>query len=167
MEKHNYKCRNFKPYELVPPEIYNSYNDANRDEIYELFEKDALITIDLIRDWAGVGITINNWYWGGARRDSGYRAPDSKVGASKSAHKPDLPIRRACAFDQISTKLTAQQLWAIIDKNAHKLPAKIRIEKTSGGKPITWLHTDTNSNTGNAPAYFKANPNSKVYYFAA
>ncbi len=151
-----YKCKHFAPYELVPPEIYNKY--TNKDEIYDLFEENFLKVLDLIREWSGVSLVINDWFWKGKRRDSGYRAPNSTVGATKSAHKPDLPKRKACAADIISNKLTTKQLWAIIDNHRDELPCKIRIEKTSDGKLLTWLHVDTNTS---------ATQPTKIYYFIA
>ncbi len=151
-----YKCQCFAPDELVPPEIFDRY--FNKDCVYELFDENALRILDMIREWAGVGLTVNNWKWGGARRDSGYRAPNSKIGAERSAHKPDLPKRKACAFDVVSPKITAAQLCRLIEAHADELPCKIRIERTSGGKPITWLHFDTNT---------PPDQTEKIYYFNA
>jgi hypothetical protein len=146
-----YKCKYFGPKELVPPEIAQQYI-GREDEIYGLFDENLLKTIDLVREWSKVGLTINNWSWGGARRNSGLRSQNSSVGAPKSAHKIGK------AVDIVSPKITTKQLWELIDKNQSLLPTKIRIEKTSGGKPITWLHIDTNA---------ASTQNVKVYYFNA
>ena len=151
-----YTPKHFQPHELVAKSIYDKYTD--KKQIFALFEEDFLRTIDLIREWAGVGLTINNWFWKGARTQCGYRPKESTFGAPRSAHKPDLPKRKACAADIISPKMNTKQMWAIIDKNADKLPCKIRIERTSGGKPITWLHIDTNA---------AKTQKEKVYYFNA
>ena len=150
-----YTPKHFQPYELVPKFVYESEED--KGEILGLFDENALRCLDLVREWAGVGLTVNNWYWGGTRQYSGFRPKDCKVGATNSAHKTGKN-RKACAFDIISPKITTKQLWALIDKNADKLPCKIRIERTSGGKPIAWLHIDTAA----AP-----NQNVKIYYFNA
>ena len=151
-----YKCKYFAPEELAPPDVCRGYQDRGR--VYDLFDENALRILDMIREWAGVGLTVNNWLWGGSRTMSGFRPRESTVGAARSAHKPDMPTRKACAFDIVSPKITAAQLWALIDKNADNLPCKIRIERTSGGKPITWLHFDTNISAGQKE---------KVYYFNA
>jgi len=145
-----YKPKYFAPHELVPPEIYNGF--GNKDDVFKLFDENALRTIDLIRDWAGVGLTINNWFRKGARRDSGLRAKNSPVGASNSAHKLGK------AFDIVSPKKTTAELWKLIEEHVADLPTKIRIERTSGGKPITWLHVDTNA----APMQKE-----QIYYFNA
>jgi len=132
-----YKCKHYAPHELVPKEVYELF--TNPDDIYSIFDENALRIIDMIREWAGVALIINNWFWEGQRTESGFRVKNSKTGSTKSAHK-------LCkAFDIISTKKTTQELWAIIEKNANKLPCKIRIERTSGGKVLTWLHIDTNT----------------------
>ena len=145
-----YKCKHFQPHELVSKEVFDLFIDPNM--IYGIFDENALKILDLIREWSGVGLTINNWFWKGSRSQCGFRANNSTVGVARSAHKYGK------AFDIISPKMTAQQLWAVIDKNADKLPRKIRIEKTSDGKPITWLHFDTNA----SPAQKE-----KVFYFNA
>jgi len=145
-----YTTKYFQPYELVPKPVYDKYTD--KKQIFSLFDENALRCLDLIREWAGVGLTVNNWFWGGNRSLCGFRSMNSTVGASKSAHKYGK------AFDIVSPKITTKQLWTLIDKNADKLPCKIRIEKTNGGKSITWLHIDTMT----AP-----NQKEKVYYFNA
>lgn len=145
----SYIPKYFKAYELVPRDVYNV---THTNDIFDLFDENALKVIDLIREWSGVPLVINNWYSGGNRENSGYRKPDSKVGAQKSSHKLGK------AFDIISSKKTTKELWAIINKNADKLPCKIRIEKTSNGREITWLHIDTAA---------KTNQTQQVYYFNA
>jgi len=145
-----YKCKYFAPHELVPKDILDQFVDENM--VYGIFDQNALRILDMIREWSGVGLTVNNWSWKGVRTDSGFRKKNSPVGAQKSAHKLGK------AFDIISPKITTKQLWALIEKNADKLPCKIRIERTCGGKPITWLHFDTNV----APTQ-----KDKVYYFDA
>ena len=145
-----YKCKYFAPYELVPKEFLSQFVDESM--VYSIFDENALRILDMIREWAGVGLTVNNWYWNGDRKDSGFRVKSSKVGAAKSAHKLGK------GFDIVSPKITVQKLWALIDKHADKLPCNIRIEKTSGGKTITWLHFDTNA---------ASTQKDKVYYFNA
>ena len=145
-----YKCKYFAPHEIVPKELLDQF--VNKDMIYGIFDENALKILDLVREWSGVGLTVNNWQAGGNRKDSGFRTKNCTIGAATSAHKLGK------AFDVVSPKITTAQLWALIDKNADKLPCKIRIEKTSEGKPISWLHIDTNS---------LPTQKEKVYYFNA
>ena len=145
-----YKPKYFAPQELVPKEFLDQFADPNM--VYGIFDENALRILDMIRDWAGVPLTVNDWQLKGNRKDSGFRVKNSTVGAQNSSHKFGK------AFDIVSPKITTQQLWALIDKNADKLPCKIRIERTTGGKPISWLHFDTNS---------AQTQKEKVYYFNA
>ena len=145
-----YKTKYFAPHELVPPEVLKQFADDNM--VYGIFDPNALRILDMIREWAGVGLTVNNWQWGGNRTLCGFRPKNSTVGAVNSAHKLGK------AFDIISPKITTQQLWALIEKNADKLPCRIRIERTSGGKILNWLHFDTNAAVGQRE---------RVYYFNA
>jgi len=140
----------FKAHELVPKEVYNLFIDETM--IFGIFDENALRILDLIREWANAGLTVNNWFWNGNRNECGFRPHNTTTGAAKSAHKYGK------GFDVVSPKLTTAQLWALIDKNASKLPCKIRIEKTSDGKPISWLHFDTMA---------AATQNNMVYYFDA
>ena len=146
----NYISKYFKPEELVGPEIYNKY--TNKNDIYNLFDKNLLIIIDLIREWVKYPLICNNWKIGGPRKESGLRDINSNIGAKKSAHKLGK------AVDLICKELTPQEIHKIIEDNKNLLPCKIRIEKTSNGKPITWTHIDTNS---------KSNQIDKIYYFNA
>ena len=145
-----YIPKHFKAHELVPKEVLDIFIDENM--AFGIFDENALRILDMIRDWAGVGLTVNNWFWQGNRTFCGFRPNNSSVGALESAHKYGK------GFDIVSPKITTQQLWALIDKNQDKLPCKIRIERTSGGSPITWLHFDTNASSTQTD---------KVYYFNA
>ena len=145
-----YTCKYFKPYELVPKDVYDKIHNDNL--IYKLFDENLLKIIDMIREWAGVGLIINNWYWGGSRSQCGFRPSNSTVGVIGSAHKLGK------AVDIISTKINTKQLWDLIDKNEDKLPCKVRIERTNNGAPITWLHIDTNASSTQTK---------KIYYFNA
>lgn len=145
-----YRPKHFEPYELVTPEIYEHLLTSSK--IYSLFDEKALRTLDLLREWAGVGLTVNNWYWNGSRQYSGLRPVNCPVGAKFSTHKIGK------AFDVISPKLTAQQLWRILEAHSSELPCPIRIEKTANGKQCTWLHFDTKVADGQASIiqYFNA-----------
>lgn len=145
-----YKPEFFAPYELVPKTVYNKY--PNKDDIYGLIDERLLRIIDMVRKWAGVPLTVNNWEMGGNRNESGLRDPNTSTGAPKSAHKEGK------AVDIISNIKTAQELWMIIEQHKDELPCNIRIEKTSSGKPITWLHIDVNA----SPSQIE-----KIYYFNA
>jgi hypothetical protein len=77
-----YRCKYFKSHELVCPVTYKAY--ADRDTIYNLFDENTLRILDMIREWSGVGLSVNNWHWGGRRTQCGYRLPQVTVGAAKT-----------------------------------------------------------------------------------
>ncbi|MCL2329090.1 MAG: hypothetical protein FWC39_11345 [Bacteroidetes bacterium] len=145
-----YTPKYFKAHELVPKEVYDLFIDETM--IFGIFDENALRILDLIREWSGVGLTVNNWFWKGNRNECGFRPNNTTTGATQSAHKYGK------GFDIISPKLTTVRFWDLINENASKLPCKIRIERTNGGKPIGWLHFDTMA---------AATQKDKVYYFNA
>jgi len=77
-----YKCLNFKLEELVPRELFAKYGTA----CWELFDSNALRTIDELREYFGVSVTINNWVWGGKLENCGFRTPDYYKEFSRSQH---------------------------------------------------------------------------------
>lgn len=141
------KCKWFKLYELLPPDMYRDENTG-----WNLIEDNLKETIDILRELFKVPLIINNWFWKGKRVASGLRPEKGGIGAIKSRHR----IPYGDAVDIISTKMTTQQMWQIIDNNKDKLPYPIRIEKTSAGKPITWLHVDMNNTNKEKIYYFNA-----------
>ena len=144
-----YKPKYFKPYELLPPEVYTykMYNDE--EEAYrvlnELMSYKLLVTMDVVRDIVGVPLIVNTWFQGGNRKYSGLRPKNCSVGVEKSTHKAGEGV------DSISNKKTAEQMRNDIEANKDKLPYPIRIEKD-----VTWLHIDTKDIEYNGK---------KIYYF--
>ncbi len=133
------RCKYFAPSELVPKSVYERY--ADKEEIYALFEDDALRVLDWIRDVIGAPVVVNNWKSGGVLQNRGYRTIDSPVGAKRSAHKPNVATGKACAFDLSSPAMSAAQIRAAIEANKTSLPCKIRLE--DGRDAPTWVHFDT------------------------
>lgn len=123
----NYRPKYFKLYELLPPDLY-------RDEYqgWMLFDEKLLITLDVIREIIGECLICNTWFQDGNRRASGYRLPESAVGAKFSQHK------QGKAADLLCAKYTAEQMRKMIADNADRLPYPIRIERG-----VSWLHIDT------------------------
>lgn len=70
----------FEWHELVPSKEYQPY------WLY-IIDPRLLITLDAMRIYYGVPITVNNWYWGGQYSLSGLRPMDTKTGAKYSMHK--------------------------------------------------------------------------------
>ena len=152
MEKREiYKPKYFKPYELLPPEVYTHKVYNSEEEAYkvlnELMDYEFLVTMDAVREILGVPLIVNTWYQGGNRKYCGYRPQNCSVGVAKSQHKLGK------AADCVSNKMTASQMWEKLDADKDKLPYPIRVEK---GAAITWLHCD------NKDMDYKGQ---KIYYF--
>lgn len=97
---HMYKCSYFKIHELVSPEIY----DVLGEELcWHLLPDIVKQQLDAIREefysYAGMGIIINNWGFGGQYKYSGVRPKNCKIGAPNSKHKQWV------AFDLKASKI--------------------------------------------------------------
>lgn len=94
-----------------------------------LMDDRILITADEIREYYGVPVTINNWYWGGNFKNRGFREMNTSVGAKLSQHK----FGRAFDFDV--KNVPAEQVRNDIRKG--KFPLITCIEKD-----VSWVHAD-------------------------
>jgi hypothetical protein len=130
--------RHFKPWELVDKSTHETMGDA----CLTLFEPDALIALDDLRDFFGVPLTCNNWHSGGPFEWRGARTPDKciELGAPHSAHMAD-PLRGilCTAFDCDVEGMTAgdARRLIVLAKDTHLVKLIQRIE---GG--VSWLHFD-------------------------
>lgn len=132
--------------ELVPPEVYNELGEK---QCWDLFEPKALEALENVREILGVPLVCNNWAKGGNRKYCGFRQSSCPIGAKYSLHK------LACAFDLISSQMTAKEMRDKLEKNQDKLIHNIRIEKWDNNGEISWLHIDT-KDMGVKLYFFKA-----------
>jgi hypothetical protein len=112
----------FQWHELMPSAEYKRY------WLY-LMDMRLLITLDAMRIYYGVPITVNDWYWGGQYSLSGLRPMDTDVGAKFSLHKFGL------AFDAKVRGVDAEIVRN--DIRAEKFPLITCIEKD-----VSWNHCD-------------------------
>jgi len=122
-----YQCKHFKIQELVPPHIY----DKRGDKAWELLDERALITLDHLRDHFGVAITINNWLWGGDRKWSGLRTPDSPHYSETSQHSYGRAFD--CLFQGLDTQTVRTEI--INNKDIFGFITGIELG-------VSWLHFD-------------------------
>ena len=123
-----YKCKHFKIYELVDPVTY----EIRGEKAWELLDDRALKTLDAIRDYFGVPITVNDWKWGGKRQWSGLRTAESPYYSPYSQHSFGR------AFDCLVSGMAAQDVREAILKNRTKhFPYITGIELD-----VNWLHFD-------------------------
>jgi len=119
-------CEFFKIHELVPPHIYE-----DRGELaWELMDERLIITIDQLRKDFGP-MTINNYFWGGGRKESGLRDVECEYFRPYSQHS----FGRAadCLFEDVETESVRK---AILD-NPNRYPFINAVELGT-----SWLHID-------------------------
>jgi len=127
------KCRHFSIQELVDPVTYKELGQR----AWMLFDENALLTIDLLRDTFGPA-TINNWRWGGNFKWSGLRTKNCTIGAKYSLH------RFGKGFDLKFKNISASDVRRAIKRDEVYWSQHIsRIEKK-----VNWLHIDLANTDG-------------------
>lgn len=126
-----YKCKYFKIQELVPEHVYA----ARGEKAWYLLDDRALKTLDKLRETFGP-LICNSWSWGGNRKWSGLRTPESQYYSPYSQHTYGR------AFDLISSQKTAEELREYVLNNQEEFPYIRGIELE-----VSWLHFDV----GNRP----------------
>jgi len=123
--------KHFQLFEIVDPETYRSKGEA----AWDLFNPEALMALDNLREFFGVPITINNWHIGGPFSLRGYRTPEraAELGASHSQHA------LGNAFDCDIHGLTADQARNGIIENKDN-PLLQKIMRLEDG--VSWVHFD-------------------------
>ena len=121
---------NFSCVEFVPPEI-----DAGPYPNTWFIDPDLVVLCQLFRDTFG-SVTINNWYWGGQYKYSGFRPPTTSVGGKLSQHRfgraGDLKFKDKTVQEVYREILASEYYW--YTKGLRVLE---NVEKTP-----TWLHID-------------------------
>lgn len=138
-----YKCRNFKLYELVPPNIYKKLGD----KAWLLLDDRILWTIDAIHDEFSktqnkkVKMYVNTWKWGGGFKNRGYRLRPALKWWGASQHYNG----RAMDFhiEGISSGLIRK--WII--KNRKKLDCLKYIKGVEDFNGMGWVHIDVRNSS--------------------
>lgn len=125
-----YRCKWFEIEELVPPDVF----DQRGEKSWELLDVHALETLDRLREYFQVPITINNWHIGGFYSQSGFRHPTSRIGSGLSQH------RFGRAFDCKFKGLLSDDVRSVIlqypEDPAFEYITAIELD-------VPWLHFDT------------------------
>ena len=136
------KSRFFDIRELVPKSVYEKLGES----AWELLDRQAIDTLDFIKEKSGKTVIVNNWKWGGEDQYRGYRDRDCPIGAKYSAHKDGK------AFDVTVKGWTDEQFEEWLKEHASELPYNIRIEQENTNSKV---HFDTRI----------ISPVSKITYF--
>ena len=136
------KCKYFKLYELVSPQVYKKYGET----AWQFFDPRLLITIDWIREKLDKSITVNDWKWGGDFDERGLRCNMDPMMVQKTDSEiiycSPHPFGQGVDFDVEG--MISNEVWNWLEDNKEDLPYAIRIEV---GENITWVHLDVR-NTG-------------------
>ncbi len=119
----------FKIYELVDRVTYQLYGD----KAWELLHPDLIHSVNGVRDFLQVPVTVNSWYGGGPYQYRGYRNENCPVGAKNSYHK------RGMAADFNAKGLTAEEVRQAIKDNQDD-PRLIKIMRMED--EVSWVHID-------------------------
>ena len=124
-----HKCKYFEIHELVPPKVFVQRGE----KAWELLDDRLLITLDRLRVRYG-SMTVNNYFWGGDRKWSGLRTPDSPYYREFSQHS----FGRAA--DCIFKNYTADHIQKEIQKRCKFDTNLEHINSIELG--VTWVHFD-------------------------
>lgn len=119
--------------EFVPHETYIEWGERS----VWFIDEGVVLFAQWLKDTTNETVTINNWYWNGPRRDSGYRPPIERndIYAEESSH------RRGKAIDVVVSNRTPDEIRNLIVNNfpiLHEMFGVTGIETNTN----TWTHID-------------------------
>lgn len=117
----------FKVQEFVPKDIYDELGDSS----LSLMDDRIIISIIAMRDFFKLPIKINDWLFGGAFQNRGFRTAYCGIGSKYSQHK----FGRALDFD--IKGIPAKEVRGKILANQDKFPLITAMEDN-----ISWVHID-------------------------
>lgn len=146
-----YKCKHFKISELVSKIVYNKFGEF----AWKFFDEDILRDLDVIRDYHGTAITINDWGFGGSLQQCGLRCNLDPLVKGKTQIYCSAHIMGK-AFD-LHSKGNNQRLYKDIEYliKAGKLKTIKRLESPNSTK-FNWVHIDSFQAGSNIPEVFTA-----------
>jgi hypothetical protein len=141
----------FAIHELVGKDVYEKHGD----NAWFVFRTETLHCLLIMRKGIGRPFEVNNWFWGGAYDERGYRSNIQEIVKSKTL-KNKLYVSGhplGCAIDYKVKGMHAERVRDWILENEDLFPCKIRLEHKKNGKPITWLHFDNKDYENNPKIY--------------
>lgn len=124
-----YRPIHFKLEELVPANIYA----ARGERSIELLDWRIVYSLDCIREFLDIPLTVNTWLWQGQTQYRGFRPPNSESsqGAPLSQHKFGR------AIDFVSKKMSAEDMRQKIVQANRLFPYITYMEDE-----VNWVHID-------------------------
>lgn len=137
----HYICQYFKIYELVDPTIYKKRGER----AWELFDPILLETLDAMREYFyhkyNAVMIINTWKWGGNRKWSGFRTPDSPQYSPTSQHSHGRAVDFLLMDNKTKKYLDTQMVRDEIIENQDSFEFD-DITTIEDFKGMTWIHVD-------------------------
>ncbi len=124
--------------EFIDPITWAEFGEKSKEKIDNRLFKIA----ELLRTLTGKPITINNWFIGGVRHESGTRRQDTTTGAKHSAHKFD-ELTVCKAIDCVVFGMQAEEVHKLVlehEKEFYDLG--VRQMEDIAFSP-TWTHLST------------------------
>lgn len=148
------KVSNFNIHEFVSPEIYEKWGNV---QSLRYIDESIILAAQFIRDKTGLGVTINDYAFGGQYRDSGTRSIDSYIrmyGKAKGQDKylMTYSMHKFCGAADLKIGSNGNYMSSedmaefVLDNEAELMAIGIRrIEnpKKTIGRSKDWLHIDT------------------------
>ena len=135
------QAKHFHITELVPENVY----EARGAKAWQLIDIRLIANIDALRSQINAPMTINNWYTGGNRTQSGLRIVGQPYYSPYSQHTFGRAVDMICSIDakEIRRRLREKQII---------LPHPCVIEEFDKDGEISWLHMDVRNQ--NQHVYF-------------
>ncbi len=128
----SHKAKFFHITELVPQTVY----EARGDKAWQLIDPRLIDNLDALRAQLKTPMTINNWYTGGDRTQSGLRI------VGQPHYKPYSQHTFGRAADLVCS-IPAKEIRRMIRDKEIVLPHPATFES---GDNITWVHMDVRNN---------------------
>jgi len=123
-----YKPRHFHASELVPPDVYKAMGERS----LILLDVRILISLDNLREYFDVPVTVNNWYTKGKFTQRGFRT-DAGTGAKYSQHRYGRGID--CDVKNVTAEKVRQIIIDHQDWQGFQYITALEID-------VPWVHMD-------------------------
>lgn len=142
--------KHFEIHQLVPANVFARFAERS----WWFIDPKLVAVLDALRDDLGVPVVINDWYTGGRFQNSGFRAPNTTVGAAMSQHR----FGRAADVKALAMKPDAVLRALNLNKEKYLALGLTTIENLE--HTPTWLHIDVRPRLPHMPSddFFFVNP---------
>lgn len=123
----------FHPYELVSREVYETLGD----KCLSLFDPAALRSLEALRLFLAVPLTVNDWHWGGKFQRRGFRTHAEQKAENPDAMKSAHIYGKAFDFDAQGIPADRVRSMIMASQDIPLLSEITRLEYN-----VNWIHFD-------------------------